>query len=114
MTDTQITEPMLEQAQAIHPGIDIDPEGRQQLSQLNLAAKSYQFDTRKAMILSGRYIGYLPQSFIQNELNTGEMRIIKPNKCHYSFTLSLANKRNPKEAKKIELLNRVFSEVFSD
>ncbi len=113
-TDTQITEDMLEQALAIHPGIDIDPEGRQQLSKLNLAAKSYQFDTRKAMILSGRYIGYLPQSFIQQELNRGEMRIIKPNQCNYNFHLSLANKRNPKEEKKVSLLTRIFSEVFSD
>ena len=113
-TDTQITPEMLEQALAIHPGIDIDPEGRLQLSKLNLAAKSYQFDTRKAMILSGRYIGYLPQSFIQQELNRGEMRIIKPNQCHYNFNLSLVNKRNPKEEKKVAIVTSIFAEVFGD
>ena len=113
MTDTQITDEMLEQTEAIHPGIDIDPEGRKQLGKLNLSAKSYQFDTRKAMILSGRFIGYLPQSFIQQELNSGEIRIIKPNQCHYKFNLSLVNKKNPKELKKVELAKDIFQRVFT-
>ncbi|GLX81460.1 LysR family transcriptional regulator [Thalassotalea eurytherma] len=112
LTDTQLTEKMLATASAIHPGIDIDVKGREQLNKLNLSAKSYQFDTRKAMINSGRYLGFLPQSYIQQELNNGSMRIIKPSECFYDFELSLVNKKITREPKKLELINLAFKHAF--
>jgi len=110
--DGEIDEQLLATAPAIHPGIDIDSDGREQLKKLNLAAKAYQFDTRKAMILSGRYIGYLPQSTIQRELNRGEFRLIQPSKLTYQFHLSLVNKKSPRELNKITLLKEAFAQVF--
>jgi len=110
--DSEIDEQLLATAPAIHPGIDIDNEGREQLKKLNLAAKAYQFDTRKAMILSGRYLGYLPQSTIQQELNRGEFRLIQPSKLTYQFHLSLVNKKAPRELNKIALLKEAFIKVF--
>lgn len=68
------------------------------LFKLNLTAKAYQFDSRKAMILSGKYIGFMPQSFIQQELNTGDMRIIQPSRLNYQFNLSLVNKKSPQRS----------------
>ncbi len=111
--DSHITAEMLAKSPAIHPGIDIDAKGREQLKRLNLAAKAYQFDTRKAMILSGRFMGYMPQSYIQQELNQGEIRIIKPGSLTYNFDLSLVNKKTPREVNKVELLKQVFTQVFS-
>ncbi|MCW8833841.1 MAG: LysR family transcriptional regulator [Colwellia sp.] len=110
--DHKISAADLATAPAIHPGIDIDAKGREQLTKLNLAAKAYQFDTRKAMILSGRYIGYLPQSTIQQELNVGEVRIIQPSSLTYQFDLSLVYKKAAKESAKVELLSKAFLEVF--
>ncbi len=111
--DTQISEQDLAATPAIHPGIDIDTEGRNQLQKLNLCAKSYQFDTRKALVLSGKYIGYLPQSAIQQELNQGEIRIIQPNIQTYKFRLSLVSNKNPREINKVELLLNTFEAVFN-
>lgn len=110
--DTVISEEKLASVPAIHPGIDIDPSGREQLKKLNLLAKAYQFDTRKAMILSGRYIGYLPQSYIQQELNNGDIRIIQPSSLTYQFNLSLVYKNHPKEVSKVDLLKEAFAKVF--
>lgn len=110
--DTNISAEMLSAVPAIHPGIDIDASGREQLKKLNLAAKAYQFDTRKAMILSGRYIGYLPQSYIQRELNAGEIRIIHPSTLTYQFSLSLVQKKTPREINKVDLLKTAFASVF--
>jgi len=110
--DTVISEEKLASVPAIHPGIDIDGSGREQLKKLNLLAKAYQFDTRKAMILSGRYIGYLPQSYIQQELNNGDIRIIQPSSLTYQFNLSLVYKNHPKEVNKVDLLKEAFAKVF--
>ncbi|MDU0112538.1 LysR family transcriptional regulator [Psychrosphaera aquimarina] len=112
-TDNELSEHDLATANAVHPGIDIDLEGKSQLSKLNLSAKSYQFDTRKAMILSGRYIGYLPQSSIQQDLNLGLMRIIKPSECFYPFTLSMVTKKTARDSRKVEMITDIFNQVFN-
>lgn len=112
IVDSKISNKMLASTPAIHPGIDIDVNGREQLKKLNLAAKAYQFDTRKAMILSGRYIGYMPQSYIQKELNQGRIRIIKPSTLTYQFDLSLVNKKTPRETNKVDLLKMAFTDAF--
>ncbi|MEH6452106.1 MAG: LysR family transcriptional regulator [Psychromonas sp.] len=112
--DTLIDKQELATAPAIHPGIDVDSSGIEQLQKLNLAAKSYQFDTRKAMILSGCYIGFMPQSYIQDELNQGEIRIIQPSQLTYQFNLSLVAKKSPREANKVKLLTEIFNRVFID
>ena len=112
LMDTEITPEKLAEMPAIHPGIELDALGRDQLQKLNLAAKAYHFDTRKAMILSGRYLGYMPQSYIQKELNQGEIRLIQPSNLTYPFELSLVYKKSPREVKKVELLIEAFSQVF--
>lgn len=111
--DAKITQDDLSSMSAIHPGIDIDYNGREQLKKLNLTAKAYQFDTRKAMILSGKYIGFMPQNYIQQELNAGEIRIIQPSVLTYQFNLSLVNKKSPRETSKIELLRNAFKTAFN-
>ena len=111
--DTQISDEELASAPAIHPGIDIDADGRKQLKKLNLCGKAYQFDTRKAMILSGKYIGFMPQSYIHKELNNDEVRIIRSTECTYRFNLSLVNKKAARELSKVELLCNAFSTTFN-
>ncbi len=110
--DSTITSEELAKVPAIHPGIDLDNKGKEQLKKLNLLAKSYQFDTRKTMILSGRYLGYMPQSYIKDELDKGLIRIIKANQLTYQFNLSLVSKKFPREIKKSKLLIDTFNEVF--
>lgn len=111
--DSQISDDNLASVAAIHPGIDIDVAGREQLKKLNLSARAYQFDTRKSMILSGKYLGYMPQSCIQKELNNGEMRLIQPSNLTYQFNLSLVNKKIAREASKVELLRNAFASAFN-
>ncbi|MCC9662089.1 LysR family transcriptional regulator [Pseudoalteromonas sp. MB41] len=112
LLDSEINSELLSQSPAVHPGIDIDTNGREQLKKLNLAAKSYQFDSRKTMIMSGCYLGYMPQSYIQQELNEAKMRIIKPSSLIYQFDLSLVYKKNPKEQKKVELVQAAIKSAF--
>ncbi len=92
---------------AIHPGLNIDSKGREQLHKLNLLAKAYQFDTRRALLLSGKYIGYFPLSYIDDEL-----KILNKDHMTYRFKLSLAYKKNPKERRKLALVKQSFTEVF--
>ena len=110
--DSNITEAQIGESPAVHPGIDIEPKGHVQLKRLKLSAKAYQFDTRKTLLMSGRYIGFMPQSQIQDELNNGEMRLIKPDQYYYQFELDLVTKSKPKDTRKVEVVKAYFQKVF--
>ncbi|GAC13870.1 LysR family transcriptional regulator [Aliiglaciecola lipolytica] len=109
----QLDEIELASHSAIHPGLDVDQEGRKQLQKLKLDAKAYQFDTRKTLILSGVYIGYLPASYIQNELDNGDIKTLCPQSCRYDFTVSLVNKKNPREHAKVSLIRQAFASLIN-
>jgi len=106
--DKQIDEALLASYSAIHPGLDVDQAGRAQLQKLKLEARAYQFDTRKTLILSGLYIGYLPLSYVEREVQQGDIRLICAQSCHYDFTLSLASKKTPREQAKVALIKEAF------
>jgi DNA-binding transcriptional LysR family regulator len=109
MQDSDIDEKCLAQQQAIHPGLDIDMDGRQQLKKLNLSARAYQFDMRKTLILSGAYIGFLPLNYVQSEIDKGEIRLMSPDSFCYQFGLSLVSKSMPRENAKVELIKQAFA-----
>lgn len=112
--DELIDEQLLATFSAVHPGLDVDQAGRNQLYKLKLDARAYQFDTRKTLILSGVYIGYLPLSYVIDEVNSGDIRLVCARSCHYDFTLSLASKKIPREQAKIVLVKSAFSHLQND
>ncbi|GAB2676535.1 LysR family transcriptional regulator [Aliiglaciecola sp. 3_MG-2023] len=112
VVDDGFDESRLASYAAIHPGLDVDQGGRKQLQKLKLEAKAYQFDTRKTLILSAMYIGYLPLSYIKHELESGEIKQIHPAQYHYEFTQSLVSKKTPREQAKVTLVKEIFSSLF--
>ncbi|MCH8538730.1 MAG: LysR family transcriptional regulator [Alkalimonas sp.] len=114
--DQEIDDALLAEYPAIHPGVDIDPAGRLQLQKLTPKAKAYQFDTRLALLLSGRYLGFLPEELAAPYLSATEphsqlhsqLRFIKPEHYHYAFKQSLVCKHNPKDKAKVKLAFDLF------
>ncbi len=113
LNDNDITDEMLSITSVIHPGIDIDTKGTERLTKMNVTAKAYQFDIRKALVLSGEYLGYFPISYIQAEIEGQEIRLVQPKRMSYQFELSMVSKTSPRESVKVDLLNEVFNQVFS-
>ncbi|MCC5827795.1 LysR family transcriptional regulator [Alkalimonas sp.] len=110
-SDADIDDALLASYPAIYPGVDIDPAGRAQLQKLTPKAKAYQFDTRLALLLSGRYLGYLPEELArpyQQAAQAPRLRFIKPKLYHYAFRQSLVRKQNPKEQTKVQLAFELF------
>ncbi len=110
--DQQISDEMIAGYAAIHPGVDIDPAGRLQLQKLTPKAKAYQFDTRLALLLSGRYLGFVPEELAAPYLAPADsdlqLRFIKKQQYHYDFKQSLVCKHNPKDKAKVQLAFEIF------
>ncbi|MDN7126880.1 LysR family transcriptional regulator [Pseudidiomarina terrestris] len=101
--DTELDDPLLAGFDAIHPGININPEGRKLLQRLNTTARAYQFDSRLSLILSGAYLGFLPDAIAAPYLASGELRYIRPDTYQYAFEQFYVRRNQPREPEKVEL-----------
>ncbi|WP_229681014.1 LysR family transcriptional regulator [Alteromonas lipolytica] len=101
--EQDINDLTLQQFPAVVPGVEISQAGRAQVKKLNPGATAYQFDSRKALIASGKFIGYLPQSYFEEELNAGTFRVLSAKRYFYNFSQSVVHKEVPAEPKKVTL-----------
>ncbi len=99
----KINDELLAQHAAIHPGVDINPEGRRLLQKLRAGARAYQFDTRLALLLSGCYIGFLPEDIARPYIDSGQLRYLKPADYQYPFYQSVVTKTTPRDSAKVQL-----------
>lgn len=81
--DAEISDDDIYKCQTVHPGVDVNFSGIEQFKMMKLAARAYQFDTRTPLVLSGKYLGFFPLSYIQGFLDRGEVRLLQPDKRFY-------------------------------
>lgn len=103
VNEADINDNTLQLYPAVVPGVEISPAGRVEVKKLNAGATAYQFDSRKALIASGKYIGYLPQSYFENELLSGTFKVLCAQRYYYHFSQSVVHKEVPAEPKKVTL-----------
>ncbi len=101
LNDALITDDKIHQARLVHAGLKPHEEVYQQLSVLNLAAVSYHYESRIAMLLSGHFIAFLPEKVAQPYVDTQELRALAPATKHFTLGAAAICKRSyqPNRAK---------------
>ncbi len=112
--ESDINDDTLLEHQAVVPGVEISQAGRAQVKKLTPGATAYQFDSRKALIASGKYIGYLPQSHIEKDLRDGRFRVLSASRYVYHFSQSVVHKEVPAEPKKVKLFLELLEQCVQD
>jgi DNA-binding transcriptional LysR family regulator len=72
-------------SKVVHAGIHTSPEVGAQLADMNKAAISYFYEARLAMILSGAYIGFMPDAYVQRHVEVGDLCALVPETKQYSL-----------------------------
>lgn len=109
--DEAITQDMLLASQTVYPGVDVNSAGIEQLRLLNLSARAYQFDTRTPLVLSGRFLGFFPLSYIQPYIDRGEVRLIQPDQRYYDLRHAIVYQQTSVMDAKVRLFLDVCDEV---
>jgi DNA-binding transcriptional LysR family regulator len=78
-----------------------------------VAASASNVEAIATLILSGCYLGYLPRSFAQRWLDSGQMRLLRENETSYDVSFYLATRKNARESLLLrtfmdELLARIY------
>lgn len=82
--EEQITLAQVRSQKFIHAGLFLNEEVSNQCDDLNRAATAGHLEARATLILSGAYIGFLPNHFAQTWLDKGQLRRLLAEEKHYS------------------------------
>ncbi|CAG9294948.1 LysR family transcriptional regulator [Celerinatantimonas diazotrophica] len=98
-----ITDEDIQQAAATHAGLKPHQQVNEQLLDLNLAATAYFYDIRLSLILSGHYIGFLPERYAQHLVQNGQLVALKPEQRFYNLGVAAISRKTAQPHKPREL-----------
>ena len=96
----------------IHAGLKPHEGISEQFSDMNLASASYFYDTRLALILSGNYVGFLPEVYAKPYVDRAEIVAIVPEERFYHLGVAVISKKTAQPNKPRELFVEVIHQEF--
>lgn len=87
---------LLQQSKVVHAGVQTSSEVGEQLAGMNKAAISYFYEARLAMILSGAYIGFMPDGYVQEYVSAGKLKPLAPQIKNYSLGVAAITRSHGK------------------
>lgn len=91
--DTALEDAKLDTVDAVAPTFRLPVEIQAHYQALNCTATASDREGMAFLILTGRYIGYLPDHYAALWMQQGRLRAVKPSKRHYNLTLATVTRR---------------------
>ncbi|TDO97393.1 LysR family transcriptional regulator [Marinomonas balearica] len=98
---------------ATHGGLKPHQGVSEHLTKMNLSAISYFYDTRLALILSGQYIGFLPELYSAPFVESGDIQPVAVQDRFYDLGMAVATKKTAQPSKPRELFLKTIRHVFN-
>lgn len=98
---------------ATHAGLKPHEEVSEQITSMNLRATSYFYDARLALILSGAYIGFLPEKFASDYVSQGQITPVATASKHYRLGVAAITKKTASINKTRELFKQLLLDNFA-
>ena len=91
--DQQLEDERLNAQEAIAPTFRLPPEVQSHYQALNCTASASDREGMAFLILTGRYIGYLPDHYAQAWVQQGRLRVLKPASRFYDISLASVTRK---------------------
>ncbi|VXC98722.1 HTH-type transcriptional activator BauR [Pseudomonas sp. 8Z] len=91
--DQQLADERLNAQEAIAPTFRVPPEVQSHYQALNCTASASDREGMAFLILTGRYIGYLPDHYAQAWVQQGRLRALKPSERFYDINLAAVTRK---------------------
>jgi len=99
---------------ATHAGLKPHEAVSEQISHMNLTAISYFYDSRLALILSGKYIGFLPELYASYYVQKGDIVKVAPHDRSYTLGVAVICKKTTQPNKPRELFLKVLHQTVEE
>ncbi len=99
------------QAKVVHAGIQTSPAVGEQLADMNKDAISYFYEARLAMLLSGAYVGFLPDNYVQDYVDDGDLWALVPSRKYYDLGVAAITRSHGRSNRARELFIKIVREL---
>ncbi|MBV1786808.1 LysR family transcriptional regulator [Marinobacterium sp. D7] len=101
--DSEITDQLIDSHPFVQAGLKPHKDAASLIEQMELRATAYYYETRLALIRSGRYLGFLPEHYVANTAEAGELRALRPERNIYSLELGAIVRKSARANKARDL-----------
>lgn len=91
--DASITVAEIHACDAVAPSYRIPAEAQERHQELNASANASDREGMAFLILTGSYIGYLPDHYAADWVAQGRMRALRPERFHYDIPLTVVTRK---------------------
>lgn len=102
VTDGQVSLAAIAAADAVVPAFSLPAEGQRRQESLRGTATATDREGIAFLVLTGRYIGYLPAHFAQRWVEHGRMRALRPQDCRYRIDYAAITRRGRRPHRVLE------------
>ncbi|MAC46084.1 MAG: LysR family transcriptional regulator [Oceanospirillum sp.] len=113
LPEKEITDEVICEIPLVHAGLKPHEAVEEQMSGLKLAGKAYFYEGRLAMILSGLYMGFLPEAYAKQYVESGQIRSVVPELRNYLLPMAVVSKKTAQPNKARELFLQVLRGHFT-
>ncbi|WP_027857292.1 LysR family transcriptional regulator [Marinobacterium jannaschii] len=114
LSSEALNDEMISQARLAHAGLKPHQEVYDQLSSLNPSGVSYYYETRIAMLLSGEFIGFLPEAVAAPYVANSTLKKIAAETRSFSLGGAVISKKSSQPNRAKDLLLQTIGTIFSD
>lgn len=111
--ERELTDQIINNTPLVHAGIKPHEEVYQQISDMNLAAVSYHYETRISLILSGLYASFLPEDVARPYAEKGDLVAIAPSTKTYSLGAAVISKKSAQPSRARSLFLKTVQKIHS-
>lgn len=86
--DEEVIRIGLQNCRSVQAGIQSNPEVAMQMAGLAKSATAYYYETRAAMILSGAFVGFLPEHYASRWVESGTLKKLMPQERCYKLGIA--------------------------
>ena len=114
MPPDTITEQMINSAPLVHAGLKPHQEVYHNLASMNLAGTSYHYESRIAMMLSGRFVGFLPEAVAKPHVESGDLKAIATGLKSFPLGVAVITRKSSHQNRAKEMFLNAIEVAFSD
>ena len=93
LTDDELTDEVINGYPVAYAGLKAQEHINGHLANMNLKATAYNYESRIALLLSSRFIGYLPEHQAKPYVESGELIAIAPSRRYYHLEIMAITKK---------------------
>ncbi|MEJ6122906.1 LysR family transcriptional regulator [Vibrio sp. 2-Bac 85] len=110
MFDDEISDDIINAFPVVYAGMKSQENVNGHLLNMNVKATAYNYDSRLALLLSGRYIGFLPESYAQSYVDAGKLKcLVKDQRFYRSKIMAITKKTST-----VNRIRSLFIKTLSD